>query len=1764
MASSIAVLEKSGPSALVSTATAGRVRHYLNDRTQTVYSDLKGMCERVSDSYRDRVVIELLQNAHDAHDGRAADGQISMSLDPDDGAFGTLTVANFGIGFSDTNFGAICSPTMTTKNVNDAIGNKGVGFLSVFQVCSHPEVYSKLPGSAELGFDGFCFTFADDARVARFLDEIGESEGLMDVLANMPRLYLACPLESVPDDIALLAEQGYATAVRLPLKNEESLKSVKRQLNALMEGTPPVHLFLSRINTLHVAIAGAEPRSTTLTREPTVLKQADRFRLSTVDCGDRQFLIAERTIPYAAIMEVIAADVAGDRLPESWLKWVGDAVVSLSVSLDGDPVAGRLYNFLPMGIDAEAPFDGYLDAPFYASIDRLKLQQGVDLNDFLLAQCRGLAAEAGPAILATLPPATAKRAMIDMVFWHGAGRVEIREQLLAEEVAVVPAIKAGRGADWAAFKDARLWRGDVLMTSRVAAQVAAFPIVDDGIGAARIERVRSFVFGTNLLSLRGEERADVAEALAMDFHRRKVPTERWDQFYRSLASQFAHEPALLHGRALLLTEGGELDETDGPRQGRGRRRARLSAVFLPPIRGADGKAPTTADKLPLAVRRRIAYLDRGLELARDGSSPSRRFLANANLIRDHDTREILRMLAGAIAEPGSVKDPDQLRWEALATIMSIVVDEDSSGGMVADIGILVPTRSGWIRANEAFFGSWTGTHGHELQDLFDQAAGLSTELDEHSTRLLIPYREWRVPPGSLNDWIIFLRKAGVAEQLRPLAAFAGPPPRSEPYGLATALAQRVSLGDEQTKLWRERMGSYGALPNPQTPYTATDAFRLPGQADWRQLEPVVGKLYARQVVRILDKRPSVMTMTVYRPSPHHANQKNETKWLSPIGVFVTAIRWVPTSQGAPAHFTEAWLPPSDTRSTPPLLRVIDWDIRMLLAQCDNALSMLKQRGLPEYGAKASAWRFLSIASGLLDAANDHPTAERILSASLENWQMAPLDSAPPGSFKLVARRGGLIISLDMNVAGPMLLVADGDDRQTIAAIARMAPDRPVFEPPASRARAIADYLAQHFPTRIERASSIQAEYVHDGVMLDFDPLDPLVEDVLGPVVREALVLAHRYRCRFYQGPIDEVLQRLSTLRIRWLDTVAVRLGEVVEPVSMFAQRPVLLRKPAGQTLLVASALKDSPRLLFAISEALGEAVGSRKNIGEPLSALAAALELNGHAPTAEDYASVLSLPVPEILGVLGTSKSSTAMLRRVLLPIIYLYAGEAAAVPFGPDGPLVTEEDVTASLDLIADRLPMSSSELLARARETSSVEALAIAMDTNLASLNPILEKLGPPYQPIDRTSAHGVTLAAFLSRQQAFIRESIRGHFRPLWASFVDLEPYRAARAAPPLALPDGVGLAQISISQAEMQAWLATWLTNLGVSPITAMPGAKDLIEPVRELNHRLLRSMVSLCRVAVLIRGDERRKERWAVEADAQRLLVETANVRGWAEFGPLDHTTALRWLTIDGWWEADWGTTFSLEGLGITQEQVDRVLAEDARVRAEAAMKRQQINHSGGIFTVGKDSYAQLVDDIIGKATGNAALIATSTRPLRSPHKIVLKTPGSGGGGGDRGSPSNKPRDRKSDEERKLIGFFGEMIAFEWLKEKYGARRVIDETCWKSLYRTHVFGGLGNDGLGYDFEVGTGKHQWFFEVKATANDDIGDRQVVELGSSEIAKAESCRAEGRSHYRILFVTNALAPECARIFVLHNPRSRQGLEFYTEQESAGVRLHFPIAQE
>ena len=105
--------------------------------------------------YEDRFLYELIQNAYDAHPADA-EGQIAILLDELEEDHGVLYVANGGEPFDLDNFEAICELAQSNKPPDQAIGNKGVGFKSVLQVCTWPEVFSRAKSESST-FDGFCF-----------------------------------------------------------------------------------------------------------------------------------------------------------------------------------------------------------------------------------------------------------------------------------------------------------------------------------------------------------------------------------------------------------------------------------------------------------------------------------------------------------------------------------------------------------------------------------------------------------------------------------------------------------------------------------------------------------------------------------------------------------------------------------------------------------------------------------------------------------------------------------------------------------------------------------------------------------------------------------------------------------------------------------------------------------------------------------------------------------------------------------------------------------------------------------------------------------------------------------------------------------------------------------------------------------------------------------------------------------------------------------------------------------------------------------------------------------------------------------------------------------------------------------------------------------------------------------------------------------------------------------------------------------------------
>jgi hypothetical protein len=140
--------------------------------------------------YRDRLLIELAQNAADA---AGTGGVLRVSL-----VDGELRVANTGEPLTRQGVEALASLRASAKQ--NGVGRFGVGFAAVLTVCDAPRIVSLGGGVA---FDG--------ERTRR---EVGADRA--------PVLRLLWPTDETPPD-------GFATEVRLPLREAVDLDEFRRQ-----------------------------------------------------------------------------------------------------------------------------------------------------------------------------------------------------------------------------------------------------------------------------------------------------------------------------------------------------------------------------------------------------------------------------------------------------------------------------------------------------------------------------------------------------------------------------------------------------------------------------------------------------------------------------------------------------------------------------------------------------------------------------------------------------------------------------------------------------------------------------------------------------------------------------------------------------------------------------------------------------------------------------------------------------------------------------------------------------------------------------------------------------------------------------------------------------------------------------------------------------------------------------------------------------------------------------------------------------------------------------------------------------------------------------------------------------------------------------------------------------------------------------------------------------------------------------------------------
>jgi anti-sigma regulatory factor (Ser/Thr protein kinase) len=212
-----------------------------------VYESLRNLNEVIGTQYSDRVLYELIQNAHDAHSA-LEHGKIAVKLVVQSPESGVLYVANGGSGFTFENVEAVRNLAISSKEVGEGIGNKGLGFRSIEALTDDVRIYSKQNDARSGRFDGFCFRFASRPEIETLLEGVSNSATIRAQVADtIPRYLVSVPLLDQPPEISAFAQAGYATVVALPLTTASAVELATAQAQALTGLTVPLLLFLDRI-----------------------------------------------------------------------------------------------------------------------------------------------------------------------------------------------------------------------------------------------------------------------------------------------------------------------------------------------------------------------------------------------------------------------------------------------------------------------------------------------------------------------------------------------------------------------------------------------------------------------------------------------------------------------------------------------------------------------------------------------------------------------------------------------------------------------------------------------------------------------------------------------------------------------------------------------------------------------------------------------------------------------------------------------------------------------------------------------------------------------------------------------------------------------------------------------------------------------------------------------------------------------------------------------------------------------------------------------------------------------------------------------------------------------------------------------------------------------------------------------------------------------------------------------------------------------------
>jgi len=1726
---------------------------------------MRALTRTVATLYEGRILRELIQNAYDGA-GNDEGAQILLRLDRSAGGPGVIDVANSGSGFGRENVDAIVNPALSSKRPGNSIGHKGLGFRSVGLISDDPQIYSVRGRHrrGSLAFDGFCFRFADPAAQLGRLREISDSPRLEEAAGIAHQMQLPVPIGPERRSVTQFVRDGFATLVRLPLRDEAAADLMALEVEALFEERAPLALFLDRLAKLTIETVQADgtssKRTISRTRRPHP-ELDDRADLSVdiVTTEGRRYLFARRAVDRDRFIGAVQRAIDAQFQVEKWLEWDGVPSVSVAFALDPDAQSGLYYAFLPM--EAEAPFHGYVDAPFFPDPDRKGLSLANPLNDMLVDVAAEICVALSTSIGSTnTSAADLTHAAVDAMAW----RTERSRTTNAFKAAgVEPATlllptmrRAGTDGRWASAADTFDWPDDEHGSLKAVwiSKTCDVPIVRRNMGARRLENLHELgrALGTTLIP--GDWRiASWIPKLASDLNRqRRFSRQDWEDFYADVSAMPSVLPQLA-GQAIFRSSTGRLAEANsedkagrffiGVAHAPGRRRRRMADADVYP---------------PSSVTQNMTFCDPAISWPQDVAKA----FFDAELASEFSLVKVLAELSTLLGEkPTQKRQLSALAWAFSAWKDNRVPEVEKA---LKSSGLAVPSAAGALipAAKARFARGWRGTSGDRLADYCAEVGPKSRLVRNLAERLVPPWEEWPEPAkGTVAEWVEFLGHVGVGDGLSPM------PMADEEH--SPWFWRRFQTGDADVQTFETTTGKRWRLG--VRPYT--EGFRystkiystqgtlwvLPGQAFYDDFSSTARHAFAHLVLAMLRQPKKEWFKTVLRKTD---GNYDTVTWASPMAAFLRLASWLPLAgaddfEGAPP--SRCWFAPRS--DLPRFVRRLERSVRDIVEGSEPVRTALADDlGMPLWNDPANAARRITSLGDILGeqlSAAQHDSFRKAYREAWSQWAEPEKPALFASRIGLAVDRSGRLARLEVSkdeAERETIYLADGTSLMLEHLLGALG--APVLHVPAAAADKAAAALKRAVGGDF---SKIAPGMLH--VILDGEPFQPT--DALEPLVRDGmewlaelsvlvLEVNSPLTSRNTAGARQQLHDSVRRVRIRFATDVAVSIGAASGPLPDELQGVLPLVGGGLETLIVEGRPEDMGWLLLArLAGPLAMAVG-RPDLADAFRLTFLALEGSSREtggtlerPSDEAVARALGRPVARVRELYRSLRSNMERLLEYLVPAAHALVGaELAERLLDRAQRPVDDADLQALLQgagIGADRAAF----ILEACRTAESLNQLRRELGIGFAEFNASLSALGGRWRPISFAETLKRSFQDRVRERRVELERRIRDAHMADFDANRSLAAYVAETGLDWLAMPVSWVTTYDEVGETELDGAIDEQLSaRLGTFSDSGQPPVED----VRQENRAAL--IAALERFRRIVRAWLSKPGRaampdWNLASDQ---IVRKVVASGALDFRPIAGARLPDVLRRSGLWPAGMEETLELALLGMREE--DLALEEqEEKKRTEADLKAKRSIRFGTTMVDG--GAPRPFDDV---AAVLAAALAGNAFKKRS--GLADLEPVTGGSPGrkkrSRSGPGDSDPEYMSEEQRKILGFAGELAAFHYLK---ATQRNFSEDYWvSSMGRIYLGREPGLDTEGYDFHIPRVRGDVYFEVKA----HTGDPGYVDLERSQIMSAASiASAKGGARWGILYVAHVRDPDLITVHELPNPYAAESARFFRERQKGGVRL-------